>query len=311
MALPKPISDEFLQQLARDARTHFGRGRVARYIPALAEVRPDQFGLAICYRDGRLQTAGDAHTGFSSQSISKVLALVMAMRSTDVRKLWQRVRQEPSGMAFASLVQLESENGIPRNPFVNAGALVVVDILCDAQFLVLHRMREFARALCDDPTIGYDVRVARSELDNTARNAAIGWLLKSFGNLNGRVERVLEVYCHFCALHMSCAQLARCCNFLCNGGVNATTGERLLTREQARRVNGLMLTCGLYDASGTYAAQVGLPSKSGVGGGLLAVLPGEFTVCAWSPALDSLGNSIVASWALERLVEHIGRSPLG
>ncbi|GMG85761.1 glutaminase B [Biformimicrobium ophioploci] len=305
------IEEDFLAQLAEEARTKFGVGKVADYIPALAEVEPDQFGMAICHRDGRVQSCGDALVPFSIQSISKVISLVIAMRHADEFGLWQRLRQEPSGMPFSSLIQLEREEGIPRNPFVNAGALVIVDILVEKIFLILHHMREFVREHSGNRSINYDARVAESELRNTSRNAAIAHLIKSFGNIHGDVNRVLEVYCHFCALGMNCVDLARLFSFLASAGHSPISSQQLLSADQAREVNGMMLTCGLYDASGSYAAQVGLPAKSGVGGGIVAVLPGEFTVCAWSPRLDANGNSVGARWALEKLVDYLGRSPLG
>ncbi|GAA0867683.1 glutaminase [Brevundimonas basaltis] len=288
------------------------RGRPASYIPPLARVDVGQFGMAVVTADGDVFTGGAADEAFSVQSVSKVFALTMALgRVGD--QLWDRVGREPSGSAFNSIVQLESERGIPRNPFINAGAIVVADVN-----LGRGRPREsvgelvrFIRSLADDDSIAVDAEVARSESETGFRNVALANYMKSFGNLRGPVEDVLALYFGQCAVAMSCRQLAMAGRYLMAGGVNPVGGHRVVSAARARRINALMLTCGHYDASGDFAFRVGLPGKSGVGGGILAVAPGRASIAVWSPGLNAQGNSQLGTLALERLAMRTGWSVFG
>jgi glutaminase len=285
------------------------RGRVADYIPPLAEVDPGRFGIAVIEMDGTCHLAGDADEAFSIQSISKVFALTLALGHVG-DQLWRRVGVEPSGSAFNSIVQLEAEHGIPRNPFINAGAIVVADVL-----LGRHEPREaigeilrFVRALAGDDAIVIDRAVAEAELATGHRNMALASYMRSFGNVHHPVERTLGVYFHQCALAMSCRQLALAGRYLMAAGANPGTGRQVVSRLRARRINALMMTCGHYDGSGEFAFRVGLPGKSGVGGGILAVAPGRASIAVWSPGLNARGNSQLGTLALERLVQRTGWS---
>jgi len=259
--------------------------------------------------DGTCHLAGDADEAFSIQSISKAFALTLALGHVG-DQLWRRVGVEPSGSAFNSIVQLEAEQGIPRNPFINAGAIVVADIL-----LGRHEPREaigeilrFVRALAGDDTIVIDRAVAEAELATGHRNAALASYMRSFGNIHHPVDRTLGVYFHQCALAMSCRQLALAGRYLMAAGANPGTGRQVVSRLRARRINALMMTCGHYDGSGEFAFRVGLPGKSGVGGGILAVAPGRASIAVWSPGLNARGNSQLGTLALERLVQRTGWS---
>ena len=285
------------------------RGRVADYIPPLAAVDPARFGIAVIEMDGTCHLAGDAQEAFSIQSISKVFALTLALGHVG-DQLWRRVGVEPSGSAFNSIVQLEAEHGIPRNPFINAGAIVVADVL-----LGRHEPREaigeilrFVRALAGDDSIVIDRAVAEAELATGHRNMALASYMRSFGNIHHPVERTLGVYFHQCALAMSCRQLALAGRYLMAAGANPGTGRQMVSRLRARRINALMMTCGHYDGSGEFAFRVGLPGKSGVGGGILAVAPGRASIAVWSPGLNARGNSQLGTLALERLVQRTGWS---
>jgi glutaminase len=285
------------------------RGRVADYIPPLAAVDPGKFGIAVIEADGACHLAGDADEPFSIQSICKVFSLTMALGKVG-DALWKRVGREPSGSAFNSIVQLETEAGIPRNPFINAGALVVSDVL-----LAGHEPREvlgeflrFMRSLAGDESIVMDEAVARAEAETGFRNAALANYIKAFGNIDGAVERVLGVYFHQCSVAMSCRQLALAGRFLMARGINPATERRVVSAGRARRINALMLTCGHYDGSGEFAFRVGLPGKSGVGGGILAVAPGRASICVWAPGLNERGNSQLGALALERLAQRTGWS---
>ena len=296
-----------LEQIHRDLQPYLGTGRVADYIPELAKVPADRFGMAVVTAAGDVHRIGDADERFSIQSISKLFACTLAFQLID-DELWSRVGREPSGTAFNSLVQLETEQGKPRNPFINAGALVVTDVLCRRFVSAETALVEFMRRLTGERTVDYDLRVAQSELANADRNRAMAHFIASFGNLEMPAEVVVDAYCRQCAISMSCVELARAALFLCNGGVVPATGERILDRSSTKRLSALMLTCGTYDAAGDFVFRVGLPAKSGVGGGIVAVLPGEMAVCVWSPGLDSNGNSLAGTLALEWLTTHTGQS---
>ncbi|MGD8380460.1 MAG: glutaminase [Gammaproteobacteria bacterium] len=284
----------------------FGRGRVADYIPALARVPADAFGMAVVTVDGEQACVGDAETAFSIQSISKVFTLARVMEVAG-DSLWQRVGREPSGTRFNSLVQLEYENGIPRNPFINAGALVVTDRLLDAAPDAAGEILARLRRLAGSDAPAFDHEVVASESEHGDLNRALGHFLRACGNLNHDVSRVLDAYFHHCAIRMTCLELARAGVFLANRGQDLS-GARVVSARQAKQLNSLMLTCGLYDSVGDFAYRVGLPAKSGVGGGILAVVPGEMSLCVWSPELDRSGNSLVGTRALEAFTSLTGCS---
>lgn len=287
-----------LQNIYEQVQPLLTQGKVADYIPELAHIPSHKFGMAVCTLHGDLFQIGDAAECFSIQSISKLFTLTLAMQLAG-DTIWQRIGREPSGTAFNSLVQLEYENGIPRNPFINAGALVVTDIILthlnDARQTVL----DFVRLLAGNPTIDFDHAVAHSERETGFRNKALGYFLKSFGNLHNDPETVLDAYFHHCSLSMNCIDTARAGLYLANGGRLPQSDKSLITRSQAKYIKSLMLTCGTYDAVGDFAYRVGLPGKSGVGGGILAVMPGHFSVCVWSPGLNASGNSLAGTKALE------------
>jgi len=302
---------EVLGGIDAEVRPRLGLGgAVATYIPALARVPVRQFGIAVATCDGVEAAAGDADVPFSIQSISKVFTLALAMRAIGPR-LWDRIGREPSGNPFNSLVQLETEKGVPRNPFINAGAIAVADRLVSQFDDPKAEILALMSGLCGEP-IGFDEEVARSEADTGYRNVALANFMKGFGKLDNDVETVLDVYFHQCALRMSCRQLARAAGFLCRdgrhpGGPGVLPGD-LLSERQARRINALMLTCGTYDAAGEFAFLIGLPCKSGVGGGIIAVVPDRLSLCVWSPALDATGNSLPGRAALEAFVARTGLS---
>ncbi len=297
-----PILDEIASTLRPQAGQ---QGRVASYIPALARVRGDQFGIALRTREGAEAAAGDCDTPFSIQSVSKVFSLTQCLQGLG-DELWQRVGREPSGNPFNSLVQLESEQGKPRNPFINAGAIVIADSLLglgrtDADLVAM--LSSLAGAAID-----IDEEVAASEAETGARNRALAHFMKSFGRIEHDVAAVLEVYFRQCAIRMNCRQLARAAGYLCSDGAHPAGGAPVVSERQTRRINALMLTCGTYDMAGEFAFLIGLPCKSGVGGGIVAVVPDRLTLCVWSPALDASGNSWLGMKALEMFVARTGLS---
>ena len=311
--MPGPLDlQSIVDDIHRELIPRLGEGKVADYIPQLARVDPKRFGMAIVTVDGDVHKAGDAELPFSIQSISKVFTLTLALGKHG-ENIWKRVGREPSGSAFNSIVQLEQEHGIPRNPFINAGAIAITDLV-----LAGHTPKEaigevvrFVRYLADEDDIVIDPEVARSEAATGYRNFALANFMRSFGKLDHPVDHVLGVYFHQCALAMSCVQLAKAGLFLAASGTNPLTKHSVVSKQRARRINALMLTCGHYDGSGDFAYRVGLPGKSGVGGGILCVAPGKASVAVWSPGLNHNGNSLLGSLALEMLASRTGWSVFG
>ncbi len=309
MASSKADIEHVVADIAQEMKARTDRGVVATYIPELARADLSAFGLVVVDAEGNVIAAGDSEMPFSIQSVSKVFTLTLALGKVGDH-LWNRVGREPSGSAFNSIVQLEFEKGKPRNPFINAGAIAVTDVILSG-----HKPREalgeilrFMRFLSDDPTIAIDEAVAASEERTGFRNAALANYMKSFGVLENPVPLTLGVYFHHCAIAMSCRQLAMAGRFLALDGRDPSTGLQVVKPERARRINAVMLTCGHYDGSGEFAYRVGLPGKSGVGGGILAVAPGKGSIAVWSPGLDTSGNSRLGQMALEMLSKRLGWS---
>ncbi|HEX6242474.1 MAG TPA: glutaminase [Polyangiales bacterium] len=298
----QPVLDSIVAEL----QPRLGEGRVATYIPALARVEAAQFGIALCASDGQEAAAGHAERPFSIQSISKVFSLTLAMQRTG-DWLWERIGREPSGDPFNSLVQLEHEQGIPRNPLINAGAIAVADRLISACPDAKSEILQLLSDLCGE-SVHFDEEVATSEGASGYRNMALANLMKSFGKLDNPVASVLDLYFHQCSIAMNCVQLARAARYLSCDGKNPRTGQQIVSERHTRRVNALMLTCGTYDSAGEFAFRIGLPCKSGVGGGIIAVLPDRFSLCVWSPGLGKSGNSELGMRALELFVEKTGMS---
>ncbi|WP_186780384.1 glutaminase [Streptomyces salinarius] len=295
-----------LERIAEEIERTPGSGRPADYIPALAARDPRRFGMAVADLDGTVYGVGDWREPFSAQSITKVFTLALDLaREGDA--LWEHVGREPSGNPFNSLVQLEYENGIPRNPFINAGALVVTDRLHTRTGDAAGELLAFLRAESGNPDLTHDEEVAASEAAHGDRNAALAHFMASYGNIDNPVPVLLDQYFRQCSVAASCADLALATGFLARHGIRAD-GTRLLSRSRAKQVNAVMLTCGTYDAAGDFAHRVGLPGKSGVGGGIIAVVPGHCTLCVWSPGLDERGNSVAGVAALDRFTTLTGLS---
>jgi len=283
------------------------RGKIATYIPELGNVNPEKFGIHLLCTDGNDYAIGDSEEKFSIQSISKVLSLAQAMSITG-EKIWQRVDIEPSGNPFNSLVQLEYEKGIPRNPLINSGALVIADILLTHLKDPLNDFLNFVRFIAGNDSIDYNHGVAHSEKRCGFRNAALANLLKSFGNIQNEVEKVLDFYFLQCSIEMSCRELAQAFLIFANHGKTLNRNKKILTTGQIKRINSLMLTCGFYDEAGEFSFKVGLAGKSGVGGGIVAIHPEKYSVAVWGPKLNEKGNSVMGMKALELLTTKTGMS---
>ncbi|MER6211826.1 MULTISPECIES: glutaminase [unclassified Streptomyces] len=303
---PSMTFQPVLERIAGEIERTPGRGRPADYIPALAACDPRRFGMAVAELDGTVYGVGDWRQPFSTQSITKVFTLALDL-AREGDELWEHVGREPSGNPFNSLVQLEYENGIPRNPFINAGALVVTDRLQTRTGDAAGELLAFLRAESGNPSLDFDKDVAASESANGDRNAALAHFMKSYGNIDNDVPVLLDQYFRQCSIEASCADLALAAGFLARHG-SRSDGSRLLTLTQAKQVNAVMLTCGTYDAAGEFAYRVGLPGKSGVGGGIIAIVPGRCTLAVWGPGLDERGNSVTGVAALDRFTTLTGVS---
>lgn len=273
-------------------------GQVADYIPELAHVDPDQFGTHLTTVGGDKFIFGDAEKRFSIQSIAKVFTFVLAY-SRIKSSIWERTGLEPAGTPFNSLIQLEYDKGIPRNPFINAGAIVICDILATELASPKENILSFIRRITGVDSISYNPKVALSEKKTGYRNYALVNLMKSFGNIRNDIDSVMDIYFHICSIEMSCKELSHAFLFLANNGIVPYSGEQILSASRTKRVNALMQTCGFYDEAGEFTFKVGLPGKSGVGGGIVAVHPEKYAIAVWSPRLNRKGNSYKGMLFLE------------
>lgn len=288
-----------INSIYKDLKDIDDPGKVANYIPELGTVSADNFGVNITTIDRQSFGVGHYNKKFSIQSISKILTLTLAYQ-LEGEKLWERVDVEPSGNPFNSLLQLEADLGKPRNPFINAGAIVICDVLIShlknpkKDFLI------FCKDICHNSNLAYSDKVALSEKKTGYRNTALCNFIKSFGNIKNNIEDVLDFYFYTCALEMTCEELSKIFLFLADGNFLCQKGTQTLTLSQAKRVNAIMLTCGFYDESGEFAFRVGLPGKSGVGGGIVAIHPNKYVITVWSPKLNTKGNSYKGMHFLEQ-----------
>ena len=290
-----------LMEIEEEIQPLLDEGTVANYIPALAKVDPNQFAMTLTLFDGTTYSVGCCDTKFSIQSISKVFTFTKSL-SLYGKKIYDRVGKEPSGNAFNSLVQLEYENGIPRNPFINAGAVAVTDALYSHyqnEEDTFNNILQFIKETSNNFELDYNDEVWKSEYKCGYRNFALANLMKSFDNFDNEIDPVIKTYFKQCSIEMNTFELSRAMLFLANHGVDPITKKRFVTQSQAKRINAIMLTCGHYDASGEFAFHVGLPGKSGVGGGIVAVVPDVMAISVFSPGLNNWGNSLVGTKALE------------
>ena len=296
-----------LDEVANEVLAIDDDGVVAQYIPELASVSPTNFGVHLCTLDGNEFGLGDNEVKFSVQSIIKVLSLTLTFQQCG-ETLWNRVGVEPSGSAFNSLWQLEYEKGIPRNPLINSGAIVICDMLCSLYPDPWKTFLDFLHSISGDQSISYNPEVAASESKLGFRNAALINMMASCGNIQNPIDRVLDLYYKQCSIEMSCKQLAETFLLYANHGKIIGSNEGIITSSMAKRINAIMQTCGFYDEAGEYTFKVGLPGKSGIGGGIVAVHPGQFAVAVWSPRLNPKGNSVKGMRFLELLTTSTGLS---
>ena len=298
---------KIIEDIYLDVKNVDDIGKVANYIPELAFVKADNFGVHISTINKENFGIGDFDKKFSIQSISKILSLTLAYM-LEGEKLWKRVDVEPSGNPFNSLLQLEADFGKPRNPFINSGAIVVCDVLCSHLKNPKEDFLNFCKEISNNPSLNYNEKVALSEKSAGYRNVALCNFIKSFGNIKNNVDDVLDFYFHICSLEMSCKELSNIFLYLTDGFFKTQQGNRVLTLSQTKRINAIMLTCGFYDESGEFAFRVGLPGKSGVGGGIIAIHPDKYCITVWSPKLNEKGNSYKGMLFLEKFTSKTASS---
>ena len=274
-------------------------GKVATYIPELGNIDPEKFGVHLTKVDGAEYACGDSNEKFSIQSIAKVLSLTMAYKLEN-EKLWKRVGVEPSGTPFNSLVLLEHNKGIPRNPLINSGALVVCDVLISRLDNPKEKLLEFVREVSGFAHIDFNPKVVASEKSMGYRNAAVINLMKSFGNIENDIDEVLDFYFNLCSIEMTSKELSHTFLYLANDGISPITNKRIVSVSKSKRINAIMQLCGFYDEAGQFSFKVGLPGKSGVGGGIVAIHPDQYSIVVWSPKLNTKGNSWKGMKFLER-----------
>ncbi|MBD0850064.1 glutaminase [Maribacter arenosus] len=294
---------DIIEKVYNETKEISNEGKIATYIPELANVDPTMFGVHMTNLKGEGFGIGDNLVKFSIQSIAKVLSLTLAYKIMG-EKIWKRVDVEPSGTKFDSLLLLEIFNGIPRNPFVNSGAIVICDILVSHLGNAKEEFLDFVRDVSNLPNLTYSDKIADSEKAHGYRNVALCNFIKSLGNIENDPTEVLDFYFDMCSLEMNCQQLSYTFTYLANGGLKISDGSKIITKPQSKRINALMLTCGFYDESGEFAFKVGLPGKSGVGGGIVAVCPHSYTIAVWSPLLNPNGNSFKGMKFLEEFTTH-------
>ena len=298
---------KIIADVYNDVKNVQNLGKIARFIPELAFVGTDNFGIQITMKNKETFGIGDFQKKFSIQSIAKVLSLTLAYK-LEGEKLWDRVDVEPSGNPFNSFLQLETDLGKPRNPFINSGAIVVCDVLLSHLKNPKEDFLEFCREISNNATLNYSKKVTQSEKDSGFRNIAICNFIKSFGNINNDVAAVIDFYFHICSLEMSCKELSKIFMFLANDEFSTSKGNKILSMSQAKRINAIMLTCGFYDESGEFAFRVGLPGKSGVGGGIIAIHPDKYCIAVWSPKLNEQSNSYKGMLFLEKFTTRTASS---
>jgi glutaminase len=300
---------QLLKDLETEVRDIIPNGAVAGYIPELKKINPDKFGAYLTAMDKHEEGGiGDCHERFSLQSISKVFSLTLAF-ALEGDRLWERVGIEPSGSAFNSLVQLEYESGIPRNPFINAGAIVIADILIsNLKQKTKETFLSFVKKIADNAAVSYNPLMVASEKKAGYRNAALVNFMKSFGNIHNEIDEVMDFYYHICSIEMTCAELSKTFLLYANHGKLITTGEEIISMSKSKRINAIMQTCGFYDEAGEFSFRVGLPGKSGIGGGIVAIHPEKYSIAVWSPRLNAKGNSFYGVELLERLTTRLGVS---
>lgn len=298
-----PSIDQQLSQWVAECKASCQSGQVASYIPELAKARKDVLGIHMIDAYGNESAAGDVDTVFTLQSISKVFTLLLALMDNGEEKVFHKVGMEPTGDSFNSMLKLELvQPGIPFNPLINAGAIVISSLIQgDSLQHKLERTLQFFQQCAGNNQLRYNNRVYQSELNSADLNRSIAYFLKDNGVLEHHVDDVLNVYFHHCSIDVTVKDLAKMALLLAFNGTDPITGQNIFPKRHAQIAKSFMVTCGMYNASGEFAIEIGLPAKSGVSGGILTLIPGTIGIGVIGPALNSKGNSIAGVQLLKKL----------
>jgi glutaminase len=302
--------NNLLKTIIENNREWTKEGKVASYIPELQKADPDSLGICVVTLQGEEFCEGNCEERFTIQSISKVITLMLAILDNGKSNVFSRIGMEPTEAGFNSIINLEtSHSNKPINPMINAGAIAVVSLISgNSGQEMFERILKFARKITGNPTLDINEQVYLSEKNTGHRNRSLAYFMKSIGVIEREVEEILDVYFKQCSIEANCRDIARIGAMLANDGVLPWTGERIVSREAARIVKTIMVTCGMYDASGEFAVHIGIPAKSGVGGGILASVPARMGIGVYGPALDKKGNSIGGIKVLESLSSELDLS---
>lgn len=296
-----------LNRVLQDCTGYIEQGSVASYIPELAKADKNEFGVCVISNDNRIHYAGDHDKPFTMQSIVKPIILLMALMDNGIQQVRDLVGVEATGKPFDAFNYSDQAlNGEHINPMVNTGAIALCTLIKGHTYgEKFSRLLELTRKISGNPGLEVDEQVYLSEKATGSKNRALAYMLKAYGLITDEVEDVLDCYFRACSIKVTSMDLAKIAFAFANGGLAHETGQRLFEREYARYVNAVLMTCGMYDGSGEFALNVGVPAKSGVGGGIMAVVPNRMGIGIYSPALDKKGNSVAGIKALEMLSKHL------
>jgi glutaminase len=304
------MMNKLLENIIDNNRKYTKGGKVASYIPELGKANADTLGVYISSISGEEFFAGDYEYKFTIQSISKVISLMLALKDSGTELVFSKVGVNPTSDAFNSIIPLEYKSpDKPLNPMINAGAIATVSLIKGKdEKETFDRVLEFTRKITNNDQIDINENVFFSERETGHKNRALAYFMKDIGVFNQKVEDILEVYFKQCAMEVTCKDIARIGAMLANDGIMPWNGERVISKEIARTVKTIMVTCGLYDGSGEFAVDIGIPGKSGVGGGIMGAVPGRMGIGVVGPALDSKGNSLAGIKVLEELSKDLDLS---
>ena len=298
-----------LSRIVRDCAPHTARGHVATYIPELAKVDPDKLGIYVSAPDGD-HFAGDCAAPFTMQSVVKPLILLLALMDSGIDTVRALVGVEATGKPFDTFNYSDQAlTGAHINPMINTGAIALCTLIRGQDYNErFDRLLELVRTLADNPNLEVDQAVFRSEQLTGNKNRALAYLLTAYGMISDPVNEILDCYFKACSITVTCRDLAKIAHIFALRGIHPVTGERLFPARYAKYVTATMATCGMYDGSGEFALEVGFPAKSGVGGGILGVIPRQFGIGVYAPALDKHGNSVAGVQALAQLSRELDLS---
>ncbi len=299
-----------LEAILSECSQYTNKGKVANYIPELAKADPNKFGIYVIDQAGQTACAGDCNTLFTMQSVIKPMILLLALIDCGIEKVHSLLGVEATGKPFDAFNYSDQAlTGENINPMINAGAIALCTLIKGSTYTEkFSRLLALTRKMAGDPTLEVDEDVYLSEKTTGNKNRALVYMLKAYQMVSDDAEDILDCYFKACSIKASCANLARIAYIFANHGFDPLTDTQLFAPAYAKYVNAVLMTCGMYDGSGEFAISVGIPAKSGVGGGIMGVVPGKMGIGVFSPALDKKGNSLAGKKALELLSQKLDLS---